>query len=446
MPTDVYLTNNTPSKLTLSKTYEPAGKSKHRRGTVSVAIGERLEIESFDRDSGVTDGKIFYYEQIAQVPNPFGNDTKTIKLQQKLKGSLINSTMWQGVSGGKWYSDRHRHTQRYRAANGASFDVEFGAYKAVTDDDVDYAIRCKYPTNQSRAAHELNILAYNIYMRATWLFRNGQTIRCPLIVEAVAAVGLPLYDVIIFSEAFDNSIRKSLLTRLRNAGYRYATDVVGSDSGGITNGGVVIVSRWPILEYEERLFGTDDLADKGVMYARIDKKGQVYHIFGTHTQADADEADVRERQFALLSGFISRKIATRPNRSDEPVIIGGDLNVDRKNAYGTEYHDMLKQLGAKEATRKGPLKHTFDPQSNRLASSGAPEDPSTTCSTRRKGSSRPRRPARCVCLSRSKSGSSIQRSEHSTTSPTTTPCAPTWCSRTAPRSCRRSGKPGSAAA
>ena len=58
-------------------------------------------------------------------------------------------------------------------------------------------------------------------------------------------------------------------------------------SGNMTDGGLLILSRFPILEsefvpYEYGVF-SDSIANKGVLYAKIMIKEETMHLFNTHT-------------------------------------------------------------------------------------------------------------------------------------------------------------------
>ncbi|HML19733.1 MAG TPA: sphingomyelin phosphodiesterase [Candidatus Dependentiae bacterium] len=93
--------------------------------------------------------------------------------------------------------------------------------------------------------------------------------------------------------------------------------------GFIGNGGVIIVSKWPIEVAREWIYGQgsgeDKFAKKGCVYARINKNGKHYHIFGTHLDTDSGIAD---KQLRWAKQFITdQQIPT-----NEPVIFTGDLN------------------------------------------------------------------------------------------------------------------------
>ncbi|MGI9332159.1 MAG: sphingomyelin phosphodiesterase [Gammaproteobacteria bacterium] len=200
-------------------------------------------------------------------------------------------------------------------------------------------------------SNSFNVLAYNIFMRPRTLFHNDQSDRA-----AVLPSKLRGFDAIVFSEAFDDGVRGDLLKALR-AEYPWQTKVLGSDRVFEQDGGVVIVSRWPITHVAERRFrdvctGSDCKADKGVLYARIRKHGRTFHVFGSHTQAGdgGTHRDKRAQQFRIIKRFIDDLRLAHW----EPVFVAGDLNVDRYS--GSEYRTMLETL---DASFPRPLGHPY---------------------------------------------------------------------------------------
>ena len=228
--------------------------------------------------------------------------------------------------------------------------------------------------------NSLAVLAYNIYM----------IIQAPAKNERAAELlsWLRGYDVVVLSEAFDDGVRNDIRAALADE-YPYRTSVLGhhplTNHGRPENGGVAILSRWPIDYEAERIYGAcysvDCGAAKGVKYARIVKHGQRYHVFGTHTQAGgnstlqkvttklfddldpavfADPPIVRRQQFDDLRDFIDDQGIP----AHEAVVIAGDLNVDRFDQG--EYVDMLQRLDAWQPEPIG-LQYTSDSDINPLA-------------------------------------------------------------------------------
>lgn len=207
-------------------------------------------------------------------------------------------------------------------------------------------------------ADTFEVLSYNIYMRP--FFHDGQRIRAEHLMKRLAG-----YDAVVFQEAYDDRIRALLLTGLARE-YPFNTRILGEDAGIGQDGGVIILSKWRILRQGQRVFtddsfspeqcpgpdccaGSDCYADKGVVHALIKKVGRCYHLFGTHLQSGIENWKLRNEQFEVIREFIaSRRIAR-----DAPVIIAGDLNVDR--------HDQVRFANMRDflTAEQPPLRSTL---------------------------------------------------------------------------------------
>lgn len=127
--------------------------------------------------------------------------------------------------------------------------------------------------------------------------------------------------------------------------------------------GIVLFSRHPITKQRHTFFhgrctGSDCLASKGVVYARVLLPGGPVNIFTTHLQAwDSPLArNTRNSQSEQIYHFIqSQKIS-----ANEPVILAGDLNTHHDRHLGTLEKNMSVVFSK---TDKSP---TFDPATNRL--------------------------------------------------------------------------------
>ncbi len=230
------------------------------------------------------------------------------------------------------------------------------------EDDEGSVSLASYDQPDLERQEALKVLAYNTYMRPTSLFKNGQMLRADRMPPFLSG-----YDVVILSALYDDDVRIHLLNLIR-AEYPFQTAVVGHDEGVEQDGGVVIASRWPIEAQENRVFDENDchdvdcLAEKGVAYAKIRKKGAAYHVFGTELQARPAQHPIRVRQLHFINEFI----ADQPIVSKEPVIIGGTMHV---NAYYPSVRDeMLDILDAELPWYDSHfnLSPTYDPLSNDL--------------------------------------------------------------------------------
>jgi len=210
----------------------------------------------------------------------------------------------------------------------------------------------------------LDVLTYNVFMGT--LLSESRDDRALLIPDQVEG-----YDAVLLQGAVSGFHRKLLLDALEDE-YPHQSRGLGRDRLLKRHGGVVILSRWPIELERQRLFGDactgmDCLVDKGVLYARIDKQDQTFHLFASHLQSGVDDRQTRAAQLRTIKRMIDElEIPT-----DEPVLIGGTLNVDRFTDKRTnEFTRMLHVLDAAHPAPPEDHSHepTFAPSENPLAS------------------------------------------------------------------------------
>lgn len=224
---------------------------------------------------------------------------------------------------------------------------------------------CYAQANDSWAAssdHVLDVLTFNAALLPAAVAATNQAERVRQMAPSLLG-----YDVLVLQELFVDAWREALLADL-SAHYPYRTDLVGRDRARGNplrqDGGVVILSRWPIerqaqMTFDDVCSGTDCLGDKGVSYAAVRKGASVYHVFGTHAQSEYGPGAerVRARQFELLREFV----AAQRIPADEPVILAGDFNVV---AETPELATMLALLRAVRPVTTGSLRYTWDPERN----------------------------------------------------------------------------------
>jgi endonuclease/exonuclease/phosphatase family metal-dependent hydrolase len=215
----------------------------------------------------------------------------------------------------------------------------------------------------------LDVLTFNAFLRP--LLPDRQNERMPLMASELKG-----YDVLLLQELFSNWHRRKLLKALRED-YPFQSRLLGRDRGLGQDGGVIILSKWPIERQFQRLFGEDCanqdcFAEKGVLYARINKQGRPIHLFATHLQSGIDQHALREKQLGTIKALIDQMQLP----TDEPVLIGGDLNVDRfaeprTGAFG-KMTRILEAGHPKPPAGSGPHRPTIDPTRNPLADDPSP--------------------------------------------------------------------------
>ncbi|CAL2108107.1 exported hypothetical protein [Tenacibaculum sp. 190524A02b] len=333
--------------------------SKHVNGI--GAYKRDVKVSSFGRNYGVKWGKTYGFHNQLTI----AGTSQKIQLKLQLTGTWNRSTISAGynVTGTNndfWsdlWGDRNiRTSQTFTLADGRSYRIKMRFLYTGGDDDILYVIEY---ANQSQVVNTsdynnpniLNVAAWNIWQLPT--FSSIPNARYNYVDDWLAP-----YEVLIISEAFDNSNRESIKNQLKQRGFANFTSVVDNPNNIKQDGGVFIASRYPILDSEQELFDDlaangDDQSNKGVMYAKINKLGKNYHVLGTHAQSGGSYASYRTKNFKEIINLRNRKNIP----SNEPVIIGGDLNVNKFTA--SEYNGMLGTLQANDPQRIGSYTATY---------------------------------------------------------------------------------------
>lgn len=237
------------------------------------------------------------------------------------------------------------------------------------------------------ATPSLKVLTYNVFLFSKTLYPNwGQDHRAKAIPAAPFFQG---NDVVVLQEAFDNSSSDALQANAR-AQYPYQTPVMGRSRSGWDatsgaysattpeDGGVTILSKWPIERKEQYVYkdacGADWWSNKGFVYVVLNVDGARVHVVGTHAQStdpgcgSGEAARMRSRQFKAIDAFLD----TKNIPATEQVLVAGDFNVDSRTP---EYATMLADGGLTGADARTGHPYSFDTQGNSIASYRYPDDP-----------------------------------------------------------------------
>lgn len=224
-------------------------------------------------------------------------------------------------------------------------------------DAISYVITEDQPQyHHQKESDELTLLSYNIQVfpfignMTDAVIMNHPEERIKEIAKKVKD-----YDVVTVQELFARDHLKSF-TKLMKENYPWHVGPV-RDYRPFSSG-VVIYSRWPVLDSGMIIYKAcskiDCGAAKGVSYAKIEKNGKRYNIFSTHFQAGTtepgDEVDAngnRYQQILAMSEYIRSKRIPK----DEAVIITGDFNIDAAACYDheecNEFNNLIEAFDAK---------------------------------------------------------------------------------------------------
>lgn len=198
--------------------------------------------------------------------------------------------------------------------------------------------------SQDRVLSRKNIklLTYNIFLRPP-LIKNNENDWKDERLDDFSKV-MHNFDIICLQEMFGalNNRKHSLIRYATKSGFFFYVDALSPSfiSKYIVDGGLVILSRFPIIShsYTQFKYGvvSDSLAQKGVLYAKIAVRNTQLHLFTTHLQASY--FDCGENHFKVsmntrmeqikLTNHIMHDVLKQEYKSGDKIILLGDFNVD----------------------------------------------------------------------------------------------------------------------
>lgn len=216
-------------------------------------------------------------------------------------------------------------------------------YHPLCDLDVKHLI----PDSKDKLLHrphsEIRVLTYNIFLRPP-LIKNNENDWKDQRLEDFCNI-IHNFDVICLQEMFGafNNRKHNMIRAATLAGFFFYVDTTSPSfiSKYVVDGGLLILSRFPISAhcYLQHTYGVvvDSLAEKGIIYTKINIKDCYLHIFTTHLQAsyfDSEENNfivsfhTRMTQIKQIN-FLMRQILKKEyNKYTDKILLLGDFNVD----------------------------------------------------------------------------------------------------------------------
>ncbi len=218
---------------------------------------------------------------------------------------------------------------------------------------------------QSTPKDTLDLLTWNVFMRPRAYFWDNQTQRSEYIAEFLNKNQV---DVVALQEVFGRKTARFFRKALQETyPYQYGPGKVGFMK---FNSGVMILSKYPMVEYTIKKYGNcngiDCMAKKSAVFVTLEKNGKKFQVVGTHLQASKGYANalIRTAQMKTIS-----KLANAYKIKDAPQIFMGDFNVIKDFKY---YPDMLLNLNAIDGPIVSDVKCSSDPE-NELCWSKKPK-------------------------------------------------------------------------
>lgn len=331
----------------------------------SYAWQSKLRVLRVNRNDGIHNGSDFYQEVEIE------HNGETFTLQCRLEGEFIGSDLYYSIKGDnfdhQWYGQNNGdfHEEAITIA-GKQMILKYKRENNIAyEENIRFALHEVTPHTLPDPADLMNpkimnLMSYNVaLLMPAGVADQDENERAD---HLPSRIPIDL-DVLVAQEVFD--LADDFLNGLFNE-YPYQTTALNEDNvdvPGVTkDGGVYVLSKWPIefqadLDFQAEGIPCDNgawncAARKGVKYARINKMGSIYHIFGTHLEAG--NAGIRIQQLDAFKTFMDG--FNIPN--DEAILFAGDFNIGMHDD-DSDYQYILNTLSAIEPTRLGtPYVHT----------------------------------------------------------------------------------------
>jgi len=165
---------------------------------------------------------------------------------------------------------------------------------------------------------------------------------------------LNFYDIICLQEMFGslNNRKDQIIKKALEAGFYFIADIPPPSffSKSIVDGGLLILSRFPILDNKFYPFTStvlsDHISQKGIQYCKIQVIDSILHIFNTHLQASyngTSEFDMnlsintRKDHLKRVVTIIKEYMVNISNL--DTIILLGDFNVNSRSIIKTTTND-----------------------------------------------------------------------------------------------------------
>lgn len=222
----------------------------------------------------------------------------------------------------------------------------------------------------------IKVATWNIAGLPRWLGAVTSPLTC-FTPERYTEIGRRLassaYDVVALQEMWDAETHRVLVAANfpHGAPHKQTYGLIGRS-------GLAILSRHPIVEYEERSFrnrpGVEKFVKKGMLRALIElENGTLCNVYTGHFLSPPEPAtrailsderarDIRTRQFDELAEFIANGNPTLPT------VVLGDFNCERGDQDYTHLRSILDiDLAAERWRWSERQRPTFDPHGNHWA-------------------------------------------------------------------------------
>ena len=212
---------------------------------------------------------------------------------------------------------------------------------------------------------DIRVATYNFYARPRKMFWDNQVDRARKLAKQIQILenkdGKKI-DVLCLQEIVDNKVHEILKKELKKIGFLFKSKRL--DINWRINGGVVTYSRFPIVEQTSKVFKIKNSSiifapvTRGAVHVKVMKNARYYNIINTHL--DAYNREYRKQQMIVLNDWINEQYFPE----DQPIIIGGDFNIDYHKEEINNVDEVFEYDFALLDTTKSISDYTIDSSIN----------------------------------------------------------------------------------
>jgi endonuclease/exonuclease/phosphatase family metal-dependent hydrolase len=208
----------------------------------------------------------------------------------------------------------------------------------------------------------IRIMTYNFYCRPRQVFSDNQVNRAKSIGKTISdyekTKGYRI-DTMIFQEIVDNKAHKILKKEMNKIGFIYKSKRL--DSSLKLNGGLIIYSRFPIVEEDKLVFKNSSpylsMVTKGIVFTKIMIYNKIINLVNLHL--DSFSPEIRHDQMKTIKKFLDDKDIP----DTEYIFIGGDYNIDMNDS---EFDNVTSSFEGYNVAESLEEEYTLDAEKNNL--------------------------------------------------------------------------------
>ncbi|EGR34302.1 hypothetical protein IMG5_017300 [Ichthyophthirius multifiliis] len=197
---------------------------------------------------------------------------------------------------------------------------------------------------------KIKLLTYNVFLRPPLIKNNLDDYKNERTEQIINS--LQNFDIVCFQEVFGflNQRKHKIIQGAKQQGFLYysCSQSPSFFSSYLVEGGLLTISRYPIIQTEYKPFKygvlSDNLSQKGVLYNKIQIGNTYMHLFNTHLQAsyiDGPEKEIVIKIYIKNNKQIYRKQQLQQKQTNQNIFF--KININKQKQQKKRHFISLQQ-------------------------------------------------------------------------------------------------------